>query len=148
MATVAFFTQSTLVDVVLAMTVDTARFGFAKRLGAMALRATDHIMQTKERKDRQVMIEIDLAAPILLGVASVASGMEIPPVRAGRAVAAVAIGRQLLGRRIRRMTGVAVQLGVYPHQRKSGLRQMIIGDGPPCLVVVAIPALGAEALRV
>ena len=43
-ATVAFFTQSPLMDVVLSVAVHAARGNVAKRLGTMALRATDHIM--------------------------------------------------------------------------------------------------------
>ena len=43
-ATVAFFTQSPLMDVVLSVAIDAASGSVAKRLGTMALRATDHIM--------------------------------------------------------------------------------------------------------
>ena len=46
------------------------------------------------------MIEIDFAAPILLRMAGVARRAEILPVRAGGAMAADAIGSQLLSGRI------------------------------------------------
>ena len=94
------------------------------------------------------MIEFDLTAPILLRVAVVASGVEILAVRAGCAMAAVAVCTQLLRGRIRGMTHVAIEFGVYPDQRKFCLRQVIILDGLPNLVVVAIGTLGAQASRV
>ena len=44
MATVALFAQSPLMHVVLPVAVDAARLGLTEGLGAMALRATHHIM--------------------------------------------------------------------------------------------------------
>lgn len=94
------------------------------------------------------MIEIDSGAPILLRVAVVAGGVEILPVRTGCAMTADAIGTQLLGGRIRGMTDMAIQFGVYSHQRKLGLRKVIVLDGLPDFVVMAVGALGAKAPRV
>lgn len=94
------------------------------------------------------MIEIDPAPPILLSVTVVTAGTEVLAVRTRRAMTAAAIRAQLLSSRVRGVTDVAIQLGVYPLQRELGLRQMIVLDGFPHLVVVAVGALGAEASRV
>lgn len=44
MATVALFAQAALMDVVLPVAVDAARFGLPEGLGTVALRAAHHIM--------------------------------------------------------------------------------------------------------
>jgi hypothetical protein len=90
------------------------------------------------------VVEIDLAAPILLGVAIVARSTEILAVRTGGAMAAVAVGTELLRGRIRGMAYVAIEFGMYPHQREFCLRQVIVLDGLPNLVVVAIVTFGAK----
>ena len=91
------------------------------------------------------MIEVNLTAPILLRMAVITSGMEILAVRTGRAMAGVAIGTELLRGRVRGMTDVAVKFGVYTQQRKFGLRQVVVLDGTPHVVVVTTVALGAKA---
>src|SRR3954470_24939009 len=91
------------------------------------------------------MVEVDVAAPILLGMAILAAGVEIFPMRAGPTVAGIAVGSQFLGSCIGGMADMAPELGVNSHQRKFCLRKMVVVGGMPDFVVVAIIALGAEA---
>ena len=91
------------------------------------------------------MVEIDLAAPILLRMAVITGGVEVFAVRAGCPVATIAIGSQFLRGGVGGMAYVTIEFGVYSHQRKLCLAQMIVLDRPPHLVAVAIVALGAES---
>lgn len=70
--------------------------------------------------------------------------MQRASVRVFAAMAAHAVIGELLGSDRRRMTVVAVDLGVRAHQCKLGFRGMIISHRPPPVVVMAIGALGAE----
>jgi hypothetical protein len=61
---------------------------------------------------------------------------------------AVAIRTQFLGAGIRGVTYMATEFGVDPCQRKLSLRQVIVLDGLPYFVVVAVGAFDAKATSV
>src|ERR1700688_4865942 len=87
MASVALFAQSTLVHVVLLVAIDATGLGVAEGLGTVALGAAHDVMQAQQREARQVMVETDLAVPVLLAVAGVAARLEFQAMRIGGAMA-------------------------------------------------------------
>src|SRR5258708_7018853 len=148
MASVALFAQSAFVHVVFLVTVDTAGLRVAEGLGAMALRAAHHIVQAEQRKARQVMVEADLAVPVLLAVAGVAALLEFQAMRVGGAMAADTVGGGFLLGGGRGMTGVAVELGMPPEQRKARLLLMVELCGLPVAGGMALAALAAALAAV
>ena len=93
------------------------------------------------------MVEIKFGAPVLLGMATVARRVEMLPVRAGRAMAGIAVGTQLLRGYACGMADVAFEFRVNPHQGEFGLREMVVLNRMPHVVAVAIVAPGAKAPR-
>ena len=91
------------------------------------------------------MIEVDVALPILLAVASVARGFEFGAVRAGGTMASDAIGAQFLFVGVGRVADMAIEFSVATYQRKFGLGQVIVLHRMPFVIAMAIVALGSKA---
>ena len=77
-------------------------------------------------------------------MAGLAAALELAAVRVLAAMAASAVLGELLLRNHRGMTGVTVDLGVRPDERKMCLFCVIIGQRLPLLVIVAVIALLTE----
>ena len=144
MAGVALLAQPTLVHILLRVTIIAFARATVESLRAMALRATDHHMQAQQREFRQVMIEADFALPMILAVATVATGAELGTVRIGGTMTGKALGTELLLRHFGRVAGMATQFRVRPRQGKFGLRGMIVVHGLPVFIAVAVIALQAQ----
>ena len=70
--------------------------------------------------------------------------LELPAVRILTAMAPGTVLRQRLGSHDCCVTGVTVDLRVCTVQREFGLATVVVSDGMPFLIIVAIVALGAE----
>ena len=148
MAAFAFLAESALVNVIARMAIDARGRRPVEGQRRVALSAADDPMQSQQREFRQVVIENDIASPGSLAMTCFAAALEPAAVRILTAMAARAVLGELLGRRRRGVTRMAVDLGVYADQRKLGFPRMIIGDRPPSLVIMAVFALDAEPGRV
>src|SRR5262249_48830829 len=137
-----------LVDVVLLVAVEAPAADVPVLARAVTLLARHRHMLADERKAGEVVVEADARPPPLRRVALVALLAEAPEMRILRAMTVVAVVRQLLGRRTRRVTGVAADLLMLADERPFGVMRVIEGWRLPLLIAVAAAALLAQSARV
>ena len=145
MAAAAVLAEVALVHVILAVAVDALLADVAIFACQVALLARYGHMQPDEREAREVVVEADVRAPTLRGVALVAAGAEGAEVHIARAVTGDAFGAELLGRDRRGVADVTADLGVLADERPLRVAGVIEGRGLPGLVAVAFVALLTEA---
>lgn len=98
---------------------------------AVTLLAGDGRVQPNQGKTRDIMVERDLLAPAGLLVALLAARAKLPLMRIVLAVAAGAIGRQLVTIEITRMARVAFDGRVFTAQRELGCFVVVEADRRP-----------------
>ena len=148
MAGFALVAKAILVNVIGLVTTN-ARLGrLAEGLRCMALGAAHHAVQPNQRKGRQIVIETQFAAPTGLPVAAIAAASDLAAVRVFAAMASGAVFRQLAGRDVVGMASMAVDFRVCTQQREFVLRGVIVGNGTPLVIVMAVIALRTESMRV
>jgi hypothetical protein len=111
-AGVAFIAEAVLVDIVRRVTANAGSGGLIEGQARVALRAAHHAMQPQQGKIRQVVIENDVFAPVILAVTAGAAALELSAMRIFAAVATLAIDREFLFTRYRGVTEVAAELGM------------------------------------
>ena len=135
-------------DVVALVAVVAAVADVAIFARAMTLLAGHGDVQAHQRKAGQVVIECDGGLPALGGVALLALRTQLACVNVAGAMATGAVGRQLLLRDDRRMTGVAGDLLMPARQIPVPVAGVVECRRLPLLVAVALLALCAEAAGV
>lgn len=144
MAGVALLAQSALVNVIVRMALDTFQGRLVEGQCRVALRTADDTMQSQQRVLRQVVVEHNVGRPGALSVAGFAAAGELSAMRVLAAMAARTVLREFLLCDHPGMTRITIDLGVCPDQREVRLFRVIVSDGLPFLVVVAVIALFTE----
>lgn len=115
---------------------------------AMALRTTGHGVQAKQREIREFMVEHQVAVPVLLAVAGIATLLQRTTVRLVGPMAGGAVALEFLLLDDGGMADMAAELGVHADEREPGLDGVIVVDRLPLFIAVAGLALHAQAHRV
>ena len=115
--------------------------GLLEALRHMALAAGRGHVQAQERVGGQVMVESDIA-PFRVGVALLTRLVPGRAMRAGGSMAAHTVRAEFLFLQRRRVTGVAIHLGMGSCQFEF---RMTVGGDPPKIVAVTVTTGGAEA---
>lgn len=102
-------------------------------------------MQSEERKVRQIVVELDLAAPAFGRMTLLAARTQLRAVHVTRAVATHAIVRKLLPCYLGRVTGMAVELFVLAHERPVSIAAVLKIGGLPGVVAMTLATVFAEA---
>jgi len=133
-----------VVRVVALVAIDTGVADVAVLARQVALLTRHGYVQADERVAGEVMIEAHALAPPGRRVALGAIAPELAQMHVVRAVTAQALGRQLLGGDVGRVTGVAGNLLVAADQRPMSIAGMIEVRRLPLLVSMAVAAVLAE----
>jgi hypothetical protein len=144
-ATVAFLTQTALVHILCRVTAVASSSSRSEAEGTMTLCAADNIVQPQQRKIAQIMIEADITPPGLLRMTAITAADQKATVRINGTMAAQAFRAQCLGGKVSGVTGMAVQMSMVTTQRKTGFGRVIVVDGLPLVVAVAVLTLFPEA---
>jgi hypothetical protein len=127
----AIFSQTLLVQIVVAVTIDTEVAGITKDGRYMARFTADHGMLTDECEIAQVVIETNLVLPGNIIVTLIAAGALVTLVHIILFMAAVTVFFDFFGLGAKRMACLAYQVFMCTFEREFGVYAVIKFDIPP-----------------
>ena len=142
----AILSQTLLVQIVVAVTVDTEVAGITKNGRYMARFTADHGMLTDECEIAQVVIETNFVLPGNIIVTLIAAGALVTLVHIILLMAAVTVYFDFFGLGAKRMTCLAYQTFMCAFEREFSVCAVIKFDIPPTSGNMAILALFAVQL--